>query len=244
MLLCVRYARVSRAEPNSAVRSLARTTARVLSDSTCQPRSVRSAPSKHWQPAEGLSPEQVRAVIAAANCERDRLLPVLWAIGARISEALALRPVDVQRDSLVVPHRRSPNLTVKRVFLPGAELGLSGELLLWAKDQGVADHEPPFFSRTRDANGLRRALHRGQAWLIVKEASERANVRILALRASKHRAGKVRQSTLTCSATLECVRSCGVRVVSPRRNARPGGAVFRWRTLPSAMKRRPSSCAS
>ena len=45
--------------------------------------------------------------------------------------------------------------------------------------------EPLFFSRKRDAYGSRRALQRGQAWLIVKEASERANVRVLALRPSK-----------------------------------------------------------
>jgi hypothetical protein len=72
------------------------------------------------------------------------------------------------------------------VFLPGAELGLTGELLLWAKGQDVADHEPLFFSPKRDSSGSRRALRRGQAWLIVKQASERANVRVLALRASKH----------------------------------------------------------
>src|SRR5690242_4070483 len=60
----------------------------------------------------GLSPDEVRAVIAAASCERDRLLlRVLWATGARISKALALRPVDVQRDSLVLPKRKNPNLT-------------------------------------------------------------------------------------------------------------------------------------
>jgi hypothetical protein len=81
---------------------------------------------------------------------------------------------------------KNPNLTVKRVFLPGAELGLTGELLLWAKEQGVADDKPLFFSRKRDASGSRRALQRGQAWLIVKQASERADVRVLALRASKH----------------------------------------------------------
>ena len=126
-------------------------------------------------------------MIAAASCERDRLLlRVLWATGARISEVLTLRPMDVQRDSLVLPNRKNPNLPIKRVFLPGAELGLTGELLLWAKEQGVADHEPMFFSRKRDSNGSRRALQRGQAWLIVKEASEGANVRVLALRASRH----------------------------------------------------------
>jgi integrase len=184
---CVRYERLPHVEPNSATRSLARRGARELSDSSHPARSVRSTPSKHWQPPEGLSPEEVRAVIAAANCERDRLLlRVLWATGARISEVLALRPMDVQRDSLVLPNRKNPNMTVKRVFLPGAELGLTGELLLWAKEQGVADNEPLFFSRKHDSSGSRRALQRGQAWLIVKEASERANVRVLALRASKH----------------------------------------------------------
>jgi len=87
---------------------------------------------------------------------------VLWATGARVSEMLALRPLDVLRDSLVLTNRKNPNLPVKRVFLPGAELGLTGELLLWAREQGVADHEPMFFSRKRHANGDRRALQRGQ----------------------------------------------------------------------------------
>jgi integrase len=166
--------------------ALAVRAARELSDSRNKPRSVRSG-AKHWQPPEGLSPEEVRAVIAAAICERDRLLlRVLWATGGRISEVLALRPRDVRRDSLVLPNRKNPNQTVKRVFLPGAELGLTGELLLWAKEQGVADDEPLFFSRKRGADRSRRALQRGQVWLIVREASERAGVRVLALRTSKH----------------------------------------------------------
>jgi hypothetical protein len=38
----------------------------------------------------------------------------------------------------------------------------------------------------RGPAGSRRALQRGQAWFIVKEASERANVRVVALRASRH----------------------------------------------------------
>jgi integrase len=165
--------------------------AHVLSDSQRERRSVRSS-TKHWQPPEGLSPEEVRAVIAAACSERDRLLlRALWATGARISEVLALRPMHVRRDSLVLPNRKNPNLTVKRVFLPGAELGLTGELLLWAREQGIADDEPLFFSRKRTPDGSRRPLQRGQAWLVVKQASDRAAVRVLALRASKHgRAGE------------------------------------------------------
>src|ERR671933_603739 len=109
-------------EPNSASRSLALRGSRELSDSKRHTRFVRSAPGKHWQPPERLSPEEVRAVIAAASCERDRLLlRVLWATGARISEVLALRPSDVRRDSLVLPNRKNPSQTTKRVFLPGSE---------------------------------------------------------------------------------------------------------------------------
>jgi integrase len=186
MLPCVRYERMPRPVPNTTTRSLAVRGARELSDSTHSARSVRSA-VKHWQPPEGLSPNEVRAVIAAASCERDRLLlRVLWATGARISEALVLRPMDVQRDSLVLPNRKNPNQPVKRVFLPGAELGLTGELLLWAKEQGLADDQPLFFSRKRGIDGSHRPLQRGQAWVIVKQASERAAVHVLALRTSKH----------------------------------------------------------
>ena len=72
---------------------------RKLSGPAPRGRSVRSgaAPAaKRWQPPEGLAPDDVHAVVAAAATERDRLLlRVLWATGARISEALALRPADV-----------------------------------------------------------------------------------------------------------------------------------------------------
>ena len=88
---------------------------RVRLDSHRATQSVRSA-QKHWQPPEGLSPADVQAVIDAATGERDRLLlRVLWATGARVSEALALRPMDVQRDHLVLPNRKNPSLPVKRV---------------------------------------------------------------------------------------------------------------------------------
>ena len=118
-----------RPEPKSPARSLAVPATRELSDSKPKARLVRSARSKHWQPPEGFSPDALRAVIAAASGDRDRrLLRVLWATGARISEVLALRPIHVQRDSLVLANRKNPNLTAKRVFLPASELGLTGEL--------------------------------------------------------------------------------------------------------------------
>jgi integrase len=174
-------------EPSSTSRALAVRGGRELSDSQPKARSVRSTSAKRWQPPEGLSPEEVRAVIAAAATERDRLLlRVLWATGARISEVLALRPKDVQRDALVLPNRKNPHQTTKRVFLPGSEASLPGELLLWAREHDLADDDPLFFSRKRGSDGRRRALQRGQAWLLVRQTSERAEVRVLALRASKH----------------------------------------------------------
>ena len=102
-------------------------------DSRQNARSVRSA-HKRWQPPEGLSPQDVPAVIDAATYERDRLLlRVLWATGARVSEVLSLRPMDVQHDHLVLPNRKNPNLTVKRVYLRPAtrispELSSSGPM--------------------------------------------------------------------------------------------------------------------
>src|ERR1700686_3792642 len=98
--------------------ALVPTNSRLQLDSGQPARSVRSA-QKHWQPPEGLSADDVKAVINAATCERDRLLlRVLWATGARISEALALRPMDVRRDSLVLPNLKNPSRLTKQVFLP------------------------------------------------------------------------------------------------------------------------------
>ncbi|MDQ6675438.1 MAG: site-specific integrase [Chloroflexota bacterium] len=129
----------------------------------------------------------MKAVINAATCERDQLLlRVLWATGARISEVLALRPMDVQRDRLVSPNRKNPSLTVKPVYLPAGQADLPGALLVWANEQSLAPHVPPFFSRKRGADGGMKAISRVQAWTILKAASERADVRVLALRASHY----------------------------------------------------------
>src|SRR2546423_391765 len=121
---------------SETTRALAVRSPRELSDSTVQRRSVRSDPSKHWQPPEGLVPEDVLPVSDAAASERDRLLlRVLWATGARVSEALALRPMDVRRDSLVLPNLKNPGRPTKQVFLPVGQMDLPGVLLLWAKER-------------------------------------------------------------------------------------------------------------
>jgi integrase len=77
-------------------------------------RGRRAPAEKRWQPSEGLTPEEGKAVIAAAATERDRLLlHVLWATGGRISEVLAVRAADVRRDALVLPDRKHPSRPAK-----------------------------------------------------------------------------------------------------------------------------------
>jgi len=152
-------------------------------------RSVALEPAKNkrWQPPEGLSPADVRAIIEAATNDRDRLLlRVLWATGGRISEALALRACDIRRDALVLPNRKNPARPVKTVFLAGGDLDLPGELLLWQKQQHLEDDDPLFCSRKKGPDGRKQAISRVQAWKIVKAASARAGVQVLALRPSQH----------------------------------------------------------
>jgi integrase len=178
---------MSDAGASRTTRALAVQTSRDVSDSRAKRRSVRSAATKQWQPPEGLTPADVLAVVEAAASERDRLLlRVLWATGARITEALALRPMDVRRDSLVLPNLKNPSRLTKQVFLPAREMDLPGALLLWAKEHAVADRAPLFFSRKRASGGDRRPISRQQAWEIVRAASDRADVRALAPRASRY----------------------------------------------------------
>jgi len=169
--------------------------ARLVLHSDAKRRSVALAPAKgkRWQPPEGLTPADVRAVIEVAAEGRDRLLlRCLWATGGRVSEVLALRPADVRADSLVLPNRKNPSLPIKRVFLPTGSMDLPGQLLLWQKQQGLRDGDPLFCSRKRAALTpagrpcSRQAISRVQAWKIVKEASLRAGVQVLAMRPSSH----------------------------------------------------------
>jgi integrase len=163
--------------------------ARLLLHSDAKRRSVALGPvkGKRWQPPEGLSPADVQAIIDAAPEGRDRLLlRVLWATGGRISEALALRACDIQRDALVLPNRKNPGQPTKRLFLPTGSLDLPGELLLWQKQQHLEDDDPLFCSRKKGPDGKKRAISRVQAWKIVKAASARAGIQVLALRPSQH----------------------------------------------------------
>jgi len=146
---------------SETTRVLAVQTSRDVSDSPAKRRSVRSTAAKQWQPPEGLAPDEILAIIDAVGTERDRLLlRVLWATGVRISEALALRATDERRDSLVLPNLKNPSRLTKQVFLPAGQMDLPGALLIWAKEHGLADSEPLFFSRKRSPDGRRRPISR------------------------------------------------------------------------------------
>jgi hypothetical protein len=79
--------------------------------------------------------------------------------------------MDVQRDRLVLPNRKNPSLTTKRVYLPAGQADLPVALLIWANEHGLAPHTPLFFSRKRGKDGSLKAISRVQAWTIVKDAS-------------------------------------------------------------------------
>src|SRR5262245_20836688 len=117
----------------------------------------------------GPAPQVTEAMLAMVGGERDRLLlRTLWATGARVPEVLALRPRDIRRTELRLPHAAP---------LGPAHADLPGELLLWAHEHELGDDEPLFFSRQRGSDGRRRAITRQQAWQIVTEARQRAGLR-------------------------------------------------------------------
>ena len=85
-----------------------------------------------------------------------------------------------------MPNLKNLSRPTKRVFLPAGQADLPGDLLLWAKEHDLADDEPLFFSRKHTHSGARRSISRQQAWEIVRTCSERADVRVLALRPSAY----------------------------------------------------------
>ena len=177
----------------------------VLFTPALKARSVQSAAKvrqRHWQPPEGFTPQDALSVIQAArcapvcshvDCERNELLlRVLWASGCRLSEALELTPRRVMADSLILPIYKNgfePDgaRPLHRVFLPAGQADLPGALLVWAMRHELAPTEPLFFATRHRGVPSRRplkAITRNMGWQLVKAASRRAGVLVLALRRS------------------------------------------------------------
>ncbi len=112
-------------------------------------------------------------------------------------------------------------------------MDLPGALLLWAKEQHVAETAPLFFSRKRGAAGERRAITRQQAWEIVREASARAKSVSLpcALRGTANQVSR-RSYIHICFVMRVSVRSYAQQRAcrSPRR--KQVGVGCKWRISP------------
>src|SRR5207302_5676604 len=158
-----------------------------------------------WQPPEGVSADDAAAIIAGArcaltcahlNCERNELLiRLLWATGARVSEALALTPAHVLADSVVMPTLKNGiqpdgSRPWRRVYMPAGQRELPAALLIWGNDWSVGRNEPLFFATdggnraSRPRTGPLRPISRQQAWEVVKRASRCDGVLIRAMWAS------------------------------------------------------------
>ena len=154
---------------------------------TGQARGRRGRAEKRWQPPEGLTPEEVRAVIAAAQTERDRLLlRVLWATGGRVSEVLALRAQDVRRDALVLPNLKNPSPAGQDGVPLRGRPGPPRRAAAVAEGRGPgrrgAAVRLPQAGRGRAACGPSGGSRPGGS---SRTRRERAQVRVLALRESK-----------------------------------------------------------
>jgi integrase len=210
---------------SAQTRPLAVKTSRNLSDSSPKRRSVRSPASKHWRPPEGLAPDEILAIVAAATTERDRLLlRVLWATGARISEALALRLMDVRRDSLVLPNLKNASRLTKRVFLPAGQIDLPGRSYSGQRSMGsrTVTHSSTRGSVPRVAGRMRSAGSRlGKSFVRPWSAPVCVSWRF-ALQRTAGWASPL-PYILTCSATRGCGRSCAQPRVCRSLRSRPAG---------------------
>ena len=89
-----------------------------------------------------LTPDEAHLLIDAANNERDRLfLRTLWETGARVSEAIKVRPADVSRNGIRVLGKGG----VERVIF--VQDGLVTAILLYARDGNLERDDYLFPSR-------------------------------------------------------------------------------------------------
>jgi hypothetical protein len=146
---------------------------RVRSNSLVKRRSVKPA-TKRWQPPEGLAPRGDRRDYRRRG-DGARSSAAHYALGDRRAHQRSVAAASARHPppGLVLSNLKNPSRLVKTAQLSRAHAGLPGDLLVWARENGLDDDEPLFFSRQRVADGRRKAIDRVRAWQIVKSASER-----------------------------------------------------------------------
>lgn len=144
-----------------------------------------------------LEPGEVGQLEKAATCLRDKLLiRLLFHLGCRISEALALRAEDVNfaEGTVTIPHLKSrlrlscphcqTRLGKSHHFCPGcgAEVAEPVSKAKESRRQRTLPLDPETLEMLRDfihrdkTKGLLFSINRHRAWQIVKECAENADL--------------------------------------------------------------------
>ena len=135
---------MTEAGASGTTRALAVRGSRELSDSSAKRRSVRSGPSKQWQPPEGLS-ARGRPGRHRAAAQRARSASATGSVGDWCAHQRGPRPAARWMCVATALFCRTSRIPVDRpsaCFSPPGQADLPGALLLWAKEHGFADDEP------------------------------------------------------------------------------------------------------
>ncbi len=138
---------------------------------------VASRPALGSSPPAYVTRDNVRAMVASCETTRDRLLlQTLWESGGRVSEVLALRSCDIDRDqaalSLTNLKQRGKRRSTKLIYVSRE---LVGSLAAFARDLRLP-HDG-YLWRTRVSGSM--PMHRREVHRIVTGASTRAGVLVI-----------------------------------------------------------------
>lgn len=124
---------------------------------------------------------EVKTVLSKVCSLREKaLLVVGFATGYRISELLSMRMKDVATNGgeiLKYAHvRKTKNGEGRSVLLNSDAQKVLRELIRYLRGLGLGDDAPLFISRKHGNDGNVKAISRQQAWTILKQLFELANI--------------------------------------------------------------------
>lgn len=121
-------------------------------------------PARELSPRDVLTGDEAKALIDAARMTRDKLLiRIMLGAGLRVSEALAVRPCDLWRESGRAWLHVRPSKGEKERDVP-IDLALHRDLVRWARDRRLAN------------DALLWTLTRSTAWRLVLRTATKAGI--------------------------------------------------------------------
>jgi len=138
-------------------------------------------------PAEPLTPDEVRALISAVpgrgplGARNRALIALLWRSGLRISEALALRPADVDEREGTVRVRNGKGSKDRVAVIDSEALGYVRAWLEVRRANGINGRAPIFCSVADGSNGRGvrqpgRPMHSAYVRALLPKVAERAGI--------------------------------------------------------------------